>query len=126
MRHRSIRDLADDEGEQAGDAEDQQGRQQAHEQPRARGLLGGRGRGGCGGGRRRAFDLGPQLGIGFHRALNLNDGLYGNNKSWISGTADTVAPFGGVKQSGLGREGSHFGMDDYVEIKYLCLGDILK
>ncbi|MEY4978983.1 MAG: Succinate-semialdehyde dehydrogenase GabD [Pseudomonadota bacterium] len=35
-------------------------------------------------------------------------------------------PFGGVKQSGLGREGSHFGMDDYVEIKYLCLGDILK
>jgi succinate-semialdehyde dehydrogenase/glutarate-semialdehyde dehydrogenase len=35
-------------------------------------------------------------------------------------------PFGGVKQSGLGREGSHFGMDDYIEIKYLCLGDILK
>ena len=35
-------------------------------------------------------------------------------------------PFGGMKQSGLGREGSHFGMDDYVEIKYLCLGDILK
>ncbi|BDT71910.1 succinate-semialdehyde dehydrogenase [NADP(+)] GabD [Comamonadaceae bacterium OS-4] len=35
-------------------------------------------------------------------------------------------PFGGVKQSGLGREGSHFGMDDYIEVKYLCLGDILK
>ena len=35
-------------------------------------------------------------------------------------------PFGGVKQSGLGREGSHHGMDDYVEIKFLCLGDILK
>lgn len=35
-------------------------------------------------------------------------------------------PFGGVKQSGLGREGSHYGMDDYVEIKYLCVGDILK
>jgi succinate-semialdehyde dehydrogenase/glutarate-semialdehyde dehydrogenase len=34
-------------------------------------------------------------------------------------------PFGGVKQSGLGREGSHHGMDDYVEIKYLCLGDVL-
>jgi succinate-semialdehyde dehydrogenase/glutarate-semialdehyde dehydrogenase len=34
------------------------------------------------------------------------------------------APFGGMKQSGLGREGSHFGMDDYLEIKYLCLGDI--
>jgi succinate-semialdehyde dehydrogenase/glutarate-semialdehyde dehydrogenase len=35
-------------------------------------------------------------------------------------------PFGGVKQSGLGREGSHHGIDDYVELKYLCLGDILK
>jgi succinate-semialdehyde dehydrogenase / glutarate-semialdehyde dehydrogenase len=35
-------------------------------------------------------------------------------------------PFGGVKQSGLGREGSHFGMDDYVEVKYLCIGDIQK
>jgi len=35
-------------------------------------------------------------------------------------------PFGGVKQSGLGREGSHHGMDDYVEVKFLCLGDILK
>jgi succinate-semialdehyde dehydrogenase/glutarate-semialdehyde dehydrogenase len=35
-------------------------------------------------------------------------------------------PFGGVKQSGLGREGSHFGIDDYVEIKYLCVGDVLK
>ena len=35
-------------------------------------------------------------------------------------------PFGGVKQSGLGREGSHWGMDDYLEIKYLCVGDVLK
>jgi len=35
-------------------------------------------------------------------------------------------PFGGVKQSGLGREGSHLGVDDYVEIKYVCVGDILK
>ena len=35
-------------------------------------------------------------------------------------------PFGGVKQSGLGREGSHHGLDDYVEIKYLCMGDIHK
>ena len=35
-------------------------------------------------------------------------------------------PFGGVKQSGLGREGSHLGIDDYVEIKYVCIGDILK
>jgi succinate-semialdehyde dehydrogenase/glutarate-semialdehyde dehydrogenase len=35
-------------------------------------------------------------------------------------------PFGGVKQSGLGREGSHHGIDDYVEIKYLCVGDVLR
>ena len=35
-------------------------------------------------------------------------------------------PFGGVKQSGLGREGSHYGMDDYVEIKYVCVGDVLR
>ncbi|MBF5007389.1 NAD-dependent succinate-semialdehyde dehydrogenase [Diaphorobacter caeni] len=35
-------------------------------------------------------------------------------------------PFGGVKQSGIGREGSHHGMDDYVEIKYLCIGDVMK
>ena len=33
-----------------------------------------------------------------------------------------VAPFGGVKQSGLGREGSKYGLDEYLEIKYLCLG----
>jgi len=35
-------------------------------------------------------------------------------------------PFGGVKQSGLGREGSSHGIEDYVEIKFLCMGDILK
>jgi len=35
-------------------------------------------------------------------------------------------PFGGVKQSGLGREGSHWGIDDYLEMKYLCIGDVLK
>lgn len=35
-------------------------------------------------------------------------------------------PFGGMKQSGLGREGSHHGIDDYVEIKYLCMGDMHK
>ena len=35
-----------------------------------------------------------------------------------------VAPFGGMKASGLGREGSKYGLDEYVEIKYLCLGGI--
>ena len=53
----------------------------------------------------------------------LDYGMVGINTGLIS-TAEV--PFGGVKQSGLGREGAHQGMDDYVEIKYLCLGDILK
>jgi succinate-semialdehyde dehydrogenase / glutarate-semialdehyde dehydrogenase len=35
-----------------------------------------------------------------------------------------VAPFGGVKQFGLGREGSHHGMDDYLVMKYLCMGGL--
>ena len=53
----------------------------------------------------------------------LEYGMVGINTGLIS-TAEV--PFGGVKQSGMGREGAHQGMDDYVEIKYLCLGDILK
>jgi succinate-semialdehyde dehydrogenase / glutarate-semialdehyde dehydrogenase len=35
-------------------------------------------------------------------------------------------PFGGVKQSGLGREGSHMGMDEYLEVKHICIGDVLR
>jgi succinate-semialdehyde dehydrogenase / glutarate-semialdehyde dehydrogenase len=35
-----------------------------------------------------------------------------------------VAPFGGVKQSGIGREGSKYGIEEYIEIKYLCMGGI--
>jgi succinate-semialdehyde dehydrogenase/glutarate-semialdehyde dehydrogenase len=53
----------------------------------------------------------------------LEYGMVGINTGLIS-TAEV--PFGGVKQSGLGREGAHQGMDDYIEIKYLCLGDVLK
>ena len=53
----------------------------------------------------------------------LEYGMVGVN-TWLISTAEV--PFGGVKQSGLGREGAHQGMDDYVELKYLCLGDILK
>jgi succinate-semialdehyde dehydrogenase/glutarate-semialdehyde dehydrogenase len=37
-----------------------------------------------------------------------------------------MAPFGGVKESGQGREGSKYGLDDYTEIKYLCMGGIDK
>ena len=35
-----------------------------------------------------------------------------------------VAPFGGVKESGIGREGSKYGIEDYLEIKYVCIGGI--
>ena len=38
--------------------------------------------------------------------------------------ANEVAPFGGVKQSGLGREGSKYGIEEFLEIKYLCVGGI--
>ena len=48
----------------------------------------------------------------------LEYGIVGVNTGIIS---TEVAPFGGVKQSGLGREGSHHGMDDYLELKYVCL-----
>ncbi len=63
------------------------------------------------------------LGRVFRVAEGLEYGMVGINTGLIS-TAEV--PFGGVKQSGLGREGSHHGIDDYVEVKYLCLGDILK
>ncbi len=53
----------------------------------------------------------------------LEYGMVGVNTGLIS-TAEV--PFGGVKQSGLGREGAHQGIDDYVEIKYLCIADVLK
>jgi succinate-semialdehyde dehydrogenase/glutarate-semialdehyde dehydrogenase len=51
----------------------------------------------------------------------LEYGMVGINTGLIS---NEVAPFGGVKQSGLGREGSHYGIDDYVVIKYLCIGGV--
>jgi len=53
----------------------------------------------------------------------LEYGMVGINTGLIS-TAEV--PFGGVKQSGLGREGARQGIEDYVEVKYLCLGDIGK
>jgi succinate-semialdehyde dehydrogenase/glutarate-semialdehyde dehydrogenase len=59
----------------------------------------------------RIFRVGEALEYGM---VGVNTGLMSNE----------VAPFGGVKQSGLGREGSHHGIDEYVEMKYLCLGAI--
>jgi succinate-semialdehyde dehydrogenase / glutarate-semialdehyde dehydrogenase len=51
----------------------------------------------------------------------LEYGMVGVNTGLIT---TEVAPFGGVKQSGLGREGSKYGIDEYVEIKYVCMGGI--
>nr|WP_288358736.1 NADP-dependent succinate-semialdehyde dehydrogenase [uncultured Pseudomonas sp.] len=57
----------------------------------------------------RAFRVGEALEYGM---VGINTGLISNE----------VAPFGGIKASGLGREGSKYGLDEYLEIKYLCLG----
>jgi succinate-semialdehyde dehydrogenase/glutarate-semialdehyde dehydrogenase len=51
----------------------------------------------------------------------LEYGMVGINEGMIS---TEVAPFGGIKQSGLGREGSRYGIEDYLEVKYLCMGGI--
>ncbi len=51
----------------------------------------------------------------------LDYGIVGINEGLISNAA---APFGGMKESGNGREGSRFGMDEYLEIKYLCMGGL--
>jgi succinate-semialdehyde dehydrogenase/glutarate-semialdehyde dehydrogenase len=51
----------------------------------------------------------------------LEYGMVGVNTGLIT---TEVAPFGGVKQSGLGREGSKYGIEEYVEIKYVCFGGI--
>lgn len=52
-------------------------------------------------------------------AEQLEYGMVGINTGLLS---TEVAPFGGVKESGIGREGSKYGIDEYVEIKYMCLG----
>ena len=54
-------------------------------------------------------------------AEGIECGMVGINTGLIS---NEVAPFGGVKQSGLGREGSHYGVEEFVEIKYLCFGGL--
>ncbi len=54
-------------------------------------------------------------------AEKLEYGMVGINEGIIS---NTVAPFGGVKQSGLGREGAYLGIEEYLEVKYLCMGGI--
>lgn len=57
----------------------------------------------------------------FRVAEQLEYGMVGINTGMIS---TEIAPFGGIKQSGFGREGGHHGLDDYLQYKYLCLGEI--
>src|SRR5208282_138555 len=68
-----------------------------------------------------SYFYGRDIGRIWRVAEALDYGMVGINTGIIS---TEVAPFGGVKESGLGREGSKYGMDEYVEIKYLCFGGI--
>jgi succinate-semialdehyde dehydrogenase / glutarate-semialdehyde dehydrogenase len=68
-----------------------------------------------------AYFYGRDIARVWRVAEALEYGIVGINTGLIS---TEVAPFGGVKQSGLGREGSKYGIDDYIQIKYLCLGGI--
>ncbi len=68
-----------------------------------------------------SYFYGRDIGRIFRVAEALEYGIVGINTGLIS---TDVAPFGGVKESGLGREGSKYGIEDYLEIKYLCLGGI--
>ncbi|TAM53224.1 MAG: NAD-dependent succinate-semialdehyde dehydrogenase [Paraburkholderia sp.] len=66
-----------------------------------------------------AYFYSRDIGRVWRVAEALEYGMVGINTGIIS---NEVAPFGGVKQSGLGREGSHYGIDEYVVVKYLCMG----
>src|SRR5690606_18699178 len=68
-----------------------------------------------------AYFYARDVGRGFRAAEGIESGMIGVNTGRFS-TAE--APFGGVKQSGLGREGSRYGIDEYLEIKYVCLAGL--
>jgi succinate-semialdehyde dehydrogenase/glutarate-semialdehyde dehydrogenase len=68
-----------------------------------------------------AYFYGRDIGRVWRVAEALEYGIVGINEGLIS---TEVAPFGGVKESGNGREGSKYGIEDYLEIKYLCMGGI--
>ncbi|GHG61420.1 NAD-dependent succinate-semialdehyde dehydrogenase [Alishewanella longhuensis] len=68
-----------------------------------------------------AYFYSKDLGRVFRVAQALQFGMLGINEGIISNAA---APFGGIKQSGYGREGSQYGLDDYTDLKYLCIGGL--
>ena len=69
--------------------------------------------------RKTGLDKVVQRGRIWRVAEGLESGIVGINEGIIS---TEVAPFGGMKESGLGREGSKYGIDEFLEMKYLCLG----
>lgn len=70
-----------------------------------------------------AYFYSRDIGRCWRVAEGLEYGMVGVNEGIIS---NEVAPFGGVKESGIGREGSRHGIDDYLELKYICMGGIHK
>jgi succinate-semialdehyde dehydrogenase/glutarate-semialdehyde dehydrogenase len=68
-----------------------------------------------------AYVFAGEMGKGWRVAEGIEAGMVGVNEGMIS---TAVAPFGGVKESGLGREGARGGIEEYMETKYLCLGGI--
>ncbi len=68
-----------------------------------------------------AYVFTRDLGRSWRVTEALEFGIVGLNEAIIS---TTVAPFGGVKQSGIGREGSKYGIEEYLETKYVCLGGL--
>ena len=66
-----------------------------------------------------AYFYGRDIGRVWRVAEALEYGIVGINTGIIS---TEVAPFGGVKESGIGREGSKYGIEDYLEVKYMCMG----
>ena len=70
-----------------------------------------------------AYFYSRDIGRVWRVAEQLEYGIVGINEGLIS---NEMAPFGGVKESGQGREGSKYGLDDYQEIKYLCMGGLAQ
>ncbi|STD44382.1 Succinate-semialdehyde dehydrogenase [NADP(+)] GabD [Edwardsiella tarda] len=68
-----------------------------------------------------AYFYARDIGRIYRVAEALECGMVGINEGLIS---NELAPFGGIKQSGLGREGSRYGIEDYLEVKYLCFGGL--
>jgi succinate-semialdehyde dehydrogenase/glutarate-semialdehyde dehydrogenase len=68
-----------------------------------------------------AYFYSRDIGRVWRVAEALEYGMVGVNTGLIT---TEVAPFGGMKQSGLGREGSKYGIDEFVEVKYICMGGV--